>query len=181
MVPGVGLNPTRTGFFEVLSEMGAHLVAEVEQTVIGEPTGRLRVEPGPLVPFEFGDEIVPRLVDEIPALVVLASRVDGVSSVTGAGELRVKESNRLSLLSHNLRDLGVECEEKPDGLRVRGTSAPLEGRVRTGGDHRIAMAFAALNLSPGCRIEIDEPGCVDVSFPGFWEALDALAPEGEPA
>jgi len=85
----------------------------------------------------------------------------------------------LKLMATNLRGLGVECHETPDGLRVKGTSAPLTGRVQTDGDHRIAMAFAVLSHAPGCRIEIDDPTCVDVSYPGFWVALDRVMSSGE--
>jgi 3-phosphoshikimate 1-carboxyvinyltransferase len=171
-VRGVGLNPTRAGFLEVLSEMGANLSHETTIVFAGEPVGSLLVEPSRLSPFEIGAEIIPRLVDEVPALVALASRVDGLSVVSGAAELRVKESDRISLMVANLQALGVACEELDDGLRVRGSAGALIGTVRTSGDHRIAMAFGALGCAPGCDILVDDPDCVDVSFPGFWRALD---------
>ncbi|MCK5447921.1 MAG: 3-phosphoshikimate 1-carboxyvinyltransferase [Gemmatimonadetes bacterium] len=169
---GVGLNQTRAGFLEVLSGMGASIAHETTIIFAGEPVGSLLVEPGRLGPFEIGAEIIPRLVDEVPALVALASRVDGLSVVRGAAELRVKESDRISLMVSNLQVLGVACEETDDGLRVRGSAGPLIGTVRTSGDHRIAMAFGALGCAPGCDILVDDPECVDVSFPGFWRALD---------
>ena len=174
-VRGVGLNPTRAGFLEVLSEMGANISHETETVFSGEPVGRLSVDPGRLSPFEIGAQLVPRLVDEVPALVALASRIDGLSVVRGADELRIKESDRISLLVSNLQALGVACEELEDGLRVRGSVAPLSGTVRTSGDHRIAMAFGALGKAPGCAIVVDDPSCVDVSFPGFWRALEDVA------
>ncbi len=174
-VRGVGLNPTRAGFLEVLSEMGANISHETETVFSGEPVGRLSVDPGRLSPFEIGAQLVPRLVDEVPALVALASRIDGFSVVRGADELRIKESDRISLLVSNLQALGVACEELDDGLRVRGSVAPLSGTVRTSGDHRIAMAFGALGRAPGCAIVVDDPSCVDVSFPGFWRALEDVA------
>ena len=174
-VRGVGLNPTRAGFLEVLSRMGAKIAHETAVLLAGEPVGSLSVEPGRLNPFEIGAELIPQLVDEVPALVVLASRVDGLSVVRGAAELRLKESDRISLMVSNLRALGVACEELDDGLRVRGSADPLSGSVRTGGDHRIAMAFGALGSAPGCDIAVDDPECVDVSFPGFWRALDEVS------
>ncbi|MGB5525965.1 MAG: 3-phosphoshikimate 1-carboxyvinyltransferase, partial [Gemmatimonadota bacterium] len=137
----------------------------------GEPVGDLSVEASALRPVVVDESLVPQLLDEIPALVVLASRVEGVSVIRGASELRVKESDRLALLVSNLRALGVGCEELSDGLRVHGSSAPLNGVVRTEGDHRIAMAFGALGVAPGCAITVDNVECVDVSFPGFWETL----------
>lgn len=91
--------------------------------------------------------------------------------VRGAGDLRMKESDRLAFLASNLRTLGVRCEELTDGLRVHGAHAPVTGVVRTGGDHRIAMAFGALGAAPGCQVTVDDPQCADVSFPGYWEAL----------
>ena len=86
----------------------------------------------------------------------------------------MKESDRLSLVASNLKELGVRCDELDDGLRVHGSLAPVAGIVRTGGDHRIAMAFGALGTAPGCEITVDDPECVNVSFPGYWEALARL-------
>ena len=167
----IGANPTRTGFLRVLAEMGAQVDLTETGAQAGEPVGDLSVEASALRPFVVDESLVPQLIDEIPALVVLASRVEGVSVIRGASELRVKESDRLALLVSNLRALGVGCEELSDGLRVHGSSAPLNGVVRTEGDHRIAMAFGALGVAPGCAITVDNVECVDVSFPGFWETL----------
>ena len=178
-VRSVGLNPTRDGFVSLLETMGAAIEVSETGTEAGEPVGDVLVRSSTLQPFSIDENLVPQLIDEVPALAVLASRIDGVSVVRGAGELRVKESDRLTLLASNLQALGVRCEELPDGLEIRGTADPLTGTVRTGGDHRIAMAFAALGTAPGCTIEVDEPGCVDVSFPGFWEALSHLVKDEE--
>lgn len=170
-VEGVGLNPTRTGFLEVLEEMGAALRATRTGVEAGEPVGDLEVRPGELGAFSIGGDRMPRLLDEVPALAVLAARARGTSRVSGAEELRVKESDRLAILADNLERVGVRCRERPDGLEIEGTSAPLEGEVRTGGDHRIAMAFGALAASGGARLTLDDRDCVAVSFPGFWERL----------
>jgi 3-phosphoshikimate 1-carboxyvinyltransferase len=171
-VVDVGLNPSRAGFLAVLRQMDARVRSEVRETRAGEPVGNLTVEADALSPFEFGEEIVPGLVDEIPALVALASRVEGVSVVRGAAELRLKESDRIDLLVRNLHAVGVDCEELPDGLTIHGTRIPLRGAVRTGGDHRIAMAFGVLAAQPGNEITVDDSSCVEVSFPGFWNALE---------
>ena len=173
-VRSVGLNPTRAAFIRLLAAMGAGIEVSEAGGGAGEPVGDLLVCASALQPFSIDEDLAPQLIDEIPALAVLASRVPGVSVVRGAGELRVKESDRLALLASNLQALGVRCEERPDGLEIHGTTDPLVGSIRTGGDHRIAMAFAALDAAPGCAIEVDDPGCVDVSFPGFWEALGRL-------
>lgn len=171
----IGANPTRTGFLRVLAEMGAQVDLIETGTQAGEPVGDLSVGVSALRPFSVDESLVPQLIDEIPALVVLASRVEGVSVIRGASELRVKESDRIALLVSNLRAIGVHCEELPDGVRVHGSSASLSGVVRTGGDHRIAMAFGALGVTPGCAITVDNPECVEVSFPGFWDTLTEVS------
>lgn len=177
-VEGVGLNPTRSGALEVLAAMGAGIRPLEAGERAGEPVGDLQLEPGPLRPFEIGPDLVPRLLDEIPALCVLASCVEGISRIRGAGELRVKESDRLGLLAANLDTLGVTCRELPDGLEIEGGTGAPRGTVRTGGDHRIAMAFGALRAVPGAEVEVDEPGCVEVSYPGYWDDLERLLEGG---
>ena len=172
---GVGLNPTRGGFLEVLAAMGADVETEQTEVQAGEPVGDISVSASTMHPFSIEEPLVPRLIDEIPALAVLASRIPGTSVVRGAGDLRAKESDRLALIASNLGMLGVRCEELADGLRVHGSPAPVTGFVRTGGDHRIAMAFGALGAAPGCRVTVDDPQCADVSFPGYWEALKQVA------
>jgi 3-phosphoshikimate 1-carboxyvinyltransferase len=117
---------------------------------------------------------VPSLIDELPLIAVLAARADGVTVISGAGELRVKESDRIATVVANLRALGVDAEERADGMTVRGAAGPLAGRVRTDGDHRIAMAFGVLAALDGNRIDIDEPDAVDVSYPDFWTTLEQL-------
>lgn len=171
-IRNVGLNPTRAGFLRVLHQMGAGLSLVPTGEHGGEPVGDITVHASRLNPLSVDEDEVPQLIDEIPALAVLASRVEGVSVIRGASELRVKESDRLSLLAANFTRFGVRCEESPDGLRVHGSSAPLSGVARTEGDHRIAMAFGVLGSSPGCDISVDDPRCVEVSFPDFWEQLE---------
>lgn len=171
---GVGLNETRTGFLKVLRRMGANVREQVLETRLGEPVGTIDVVAGRLGSFEIEAEEVPRLVDEIPVLAVLAARAHGRSQIWGAGELRHKESDRLAALAVNLGLLGVESEERRDGLIIEGSERSLRGTVRTGGDHRIAMAFGALGRASGCEIEVDDKDCVKVSFPGFWTILDEI-------
>jgi 3-phosphoshikimate 1-carboxyvinyltransferase len=114
---------------------------------------------------------VPSLIDELPLLACVAARMEGESRVTGAAELRVKESDRISAVVSNLRAIGADAEELPDGFVVRGGRAPLRGSVTTFGDHRIAMAFGVLGAVPGNAIELDDRECVSVSFPSFWAEL----------
>lgn len=175
VVQGVGLNPTRTGLLPVLERMGGGPEIVVgDPQAEGEPAGDLRVAPSDLRGIEVGGDEIVALIDEVPLVAVLAARASGVTRITGAGELRVKETDRIQAVCANLRDLGVEVEELEDGLVVRGTDAPLRGRVRAFDDHRIAMAFAVLGTAPGNEIEVDDPEVVDVSFPGFWDLLGRL-------
>jgi 3-phosphoshikimate 1-carboxyvinyltransferase len=111
------------------------------------------------------------MVDELPMLACLATRASGTTEITGADELRVKESDRIAAVVSNLRAIGAEAEELPDGMRVIGSSKPLAGHVTTHGDHRLAMAFGVLGAVRGNAIEIDDRECVKVSYPGFWDDL----------
>ena len=117
---------------------------------------------------------MPTLIDELPLLACVAVRARGETRITGAGELRVKESDRIAAVVANLRAIGAQAEELPDGMVIDGSDAPLVGPVVTHGDHRLAMAFGVLATLPGNRILVDDPDCVAVSFPGFWQELERL-------
>jgi 3-phosphoshikimate 1-carboxyvinyltransferase len=176
-IEGVALNPTRTAFLDVLREMGAQISTEPTAEQLGEPVGNLELSPGPLTGFEIDSTRAAAVIDEIPVLSVLATQAEGTSRITGALELRYKESDRISAVVSNLRAIGVEAEESPDGLQVLGARGPLSGSVRSGGDHRIAMAFAVLGCVPGSAIAVDDLDCVAVSYPGFPADLVRIAPE----
>lgn len=175
-IRGVGLNPTRTGLLPVLGRMGVEVNVVPRGMAGGEPVGDLRVgrPSGPVRAVSVGEDEIPGLIDEVPILAAMAARAEGVTRVTGARELRVKESDRLAAMAVNLRRIGVEVEEYPDGLAIEGTRRPLSGRVECFHDHRIAMAFGILGATPGCELKVDDPGVADVSFPGFWELLDRV-------
>ncbi|HEX4936811.1 MAG TPA: 3-phosphoshikimate 1-carboxyvinyltransferase [Gemmatimonadaceae bacterium] len=167
-------SPFRDGFVRAVRRMGARVLDEGERD--GTEAADLVVEGGAaLEGIAIGRDDVTAMIDEIPMLAVLAARAHGVTEVRGAAELRVKESDRITAVVSNLRAIGVEAEELPDGLVVRGTDAALAGHVVTHGDHRIAMAFGVLGATRNCSITVDDPGCVHVSFPGFWEALADVA------
>jgi 3-phosphoshikimate 1-carboxyvinyltransferase len=122
---------------------------------------------------------IPALIDEIPLLAVVASRAKSTTVFRQVGELRVKESDRLGLIAANLRAVGAEAAVVGDDLHVQGGAAPPRGRVRTAGDHRLAMAFAVLGTVPGARVRIDDMRCADVSFPDFPAILRSIArPQG---
>ena len=178
----VGLNATRTGLLPVLARMGVEVDVHPRATAGGEPVGDLRVaaRANPLRSVRVGQGEVPGMIDEIPVLAVLAARAEGVTRITGARELRVKESDRLTALAVNLRRIGVEVEELPDGLEIEGTHRPLSGVVECFGDHRIAMAFGVLGQTPGCDVRVDDPLVSEVSFPGFWELLAKVGKAAPP-
>lgn len=175
VIRGVGVNPTRVGLLDVVRRMGATVALEGPRDVCGEPVADVFAGPARLRATRIGAEEVPSLIDEVPVLAALAARAEGETEIRGAGELRVKETDRIAALVGNLRSLGVEAEELPDGLVIRGTDRPLAGRVAAFGDHRIAMAFGILAALPGNRIEIDDPDVVRISYPGFWDQLRRAA------
>jgi 3-phosphoshikimate 1-carboxyvinyltransferase len=167
----VGVNPSRIGFLEVLRRMGAPVRVESGASQFGEPTGDLLVRPATLRGTEVSAREIPGLIDEIPLLAVLASRARGTTTFRQVGELRVKESDRLGLMAENLRAVGAQAEVQGDDLVIEGGQGPPQGRVRTSGDHRLAMAFAVLGTLPGARVRVDHMACAAVSFPGFRQAL----------
>lgn len=173
-IQAVGLNPTRTGFLAVLARMGATVDIIAGEESLGEPSGDLVTRPARLKATTVSADEVPGVIDEIPMLAVLAARAEGTTRFHGLGELRVKESNRLSLLATNLAAIGARAEVRGDDLLVEGTATPYVGRVVTHGDHRIAMAFGVLGSQPGARIDVDDPACAAVSFPHFADRLAAL-------
>ena len=174
----VGLNPTRTGFLDVLARMGANVRVQGGEDSGTEPVGSLTVAPASLDGIEVGHAEVSAAVDEIPALVALAVRARGTTRVTGASELRIKETDRIHALVAGLVALGVEARELEDGLELEGTDRPLRGTVDSKHDHRIAMAFGLLGALPGSDVRVLHPECVDVSFPTFWETLEELTSGG---
>jgi 3-phosphoshikimate 1-carboxyvinyltransferase len=170
-MPNVGANPTRVGFYSALVRMGAQVSVTDVRDEGGEPTATVTVEPGTLRGVRIGAAEIPAMIDELPLLACVASRAEGETVITGAGELRVKESDRIAVVVRNLLALGVEAEELPDGMRIVGRANPLRGAIRTHGDHRIAMAFGVLGALDDNRIAVDDPECVAVSYPRFWDDL----------
>jgi 3-phosphoshikimate 1-carboxyvinyltransferase len=173
-IPGVCVNPTRTGFLEVLARMGGGVRVEDRADRFGEPVATLVASPARLQPTEVRPEEIPSLIDEIPMLAVLATRAGGTTVFRDVGELRVKESDRLALIAENIRAVGGTAEVSGDDLVVQGTDRPPAGAVRTDGDHRIAMAFAVLGTLPGARVKVDDLACAAVSYPGFRDMLRGI-------
>ncbi|MEX2182288.1 MAG: 3-phosphoshikimate 1-carboxyvinyltransferase [Gemmatimonadaceae bacterium] len=174
-IENVGVNPSRAGGLRALVAMGAQLRYDATTDQGGEPVATVVVGPAPLRGITITPDQVPGMIDELPLLACVASCADGETRVTGAAELRVKESDRIAAVVANLRALGAEADELPDGFVVRGSTRALAGRVVTHGDHRIAMAFGVLAGLPGNAITLDDPSCVAVSYPTFWDDLQRLS------
>ncbi|HBD97655.1 MAG TPA: 3-phosphoshikimate 1-carboxyvinyltransferase [Gemmatimonadetes bacterium] len=174
-IVGVGLNPTRTAFLDVLERMGAEITVETDADDENlEAKGTVSASLSSLTGTHVGAAEVPSMIDELPLVAVLGARAQGETSIRGAQELRAKESDRIDAVVRNLRVLGVDVEEHEDGLIVLGSDRPLKGRVEAFDDHRIAMAFGVLGAAPGNDIEVDDAHASGVSFPGFWELLREL-------
>ena len=169
----VGLNPTRTGFLDVLRALGAE--ADVRQTGedAGEPVGAVTVRGQRLRGVRIGGSLIPRVIDELPVLCVIATAAEGETVISDAAELRVKESDRIAVIARGLRALGGEVEERPDGLTVYG-SRLHGGRVGSAGDHRIAMAFAVAGLLAGGPVTVEGAESIKVSFPEFGRVLQEV-------
>jgi 3-phosphoshikimate 1-carboxyvinyltransferase len=171
----VGLNERRTGFFDVARRMGADISWTVERRVAGEPIGTIRARTSHLRGTTVEGSDVPAMIDELVLLACLATRAEGETTVRGALELRVKESDRIATVVRNLRAIGASAEETDDGFVVLGTREKLRGAIRAEGDHRVAMAFGILARLPGNDIRIDDPSCVAVSYPAFWTDLERIS------
>jgi 3-phosphoshikimate 1-carboxyvinyltransferase len=174
-IEGVGLNPSRTAMLDVAGRAGARIDVHAEYEGAGEPVGRIRVRYGSPRSFEITPHEVPMLLDEIPALAALGAMLpEGAEMrVSGAAELRVKESDRITCLAAGLRAIGAVVEETPDGFHL--TARPLRGgSVDAAGDHRLAMAFALAATRAAAPTTIAGASSVNVSYPGFFEALEQL-------
>jgi 3-phosphoshikimate 1-carboxyvinyltransferase len=175
VLQGVNVNPLRTGLLDVLERMGSRIAIFNRRTVSGEPVADLEIRSTPLVATTVEAEEVPRLVDELPLVALLGAFARGTTTVRGAEELRAKETDRIETVTDALRAIGVRIEAKPDGFVVRGTPArPRGGRIDARGDHRIAMLGAIAGVASREGVQIEDPECVAVSFPGFFDLLEQL-------
>ena len=174
----VGLNPTRTGVLDVLRAMGARLRVENRTQITGEPVGDLIIEHGSLGPFSINADLVPRLVDEIPVLAVAALFAEGTSRIRGAGELRVKETDRLAVMTRQLRAMGAVVEETADGLVIEGPQKLQGAQLDSETDHRVAMSLALAALNAQGPSQIQGADAAGVSYPGFWQQLERLQAGG---
>jgi len=183
LVPGsdvtmtsVGVNPTRTGVLEILTGMGANIQVLNRRDEAGEPVADLRVRTAPLHGIRIGAELIPQTIDEFPILCVAAVLAEGETTISGAGELRVKESDRIATMTTELRKMGASIEETKDGLVIQGLGASKTKRLRGAactsyGDHRVAMSMAIAGLTAEGETKIQDADCIETSFPGFESKL----------
>ncbi len=176
---GVGINPTRTGLLDALERMGASVIRSRQWEAGGEPVADLVIRGAGLHGIRIAAEEVPQLIDEIPVLTVAAALAEGETTIAGAGELRVKEVDRITALAEELGKLGVAIRAEGDEVCIQG-GHPLRGAtVSSRGDHRMAMSLAIAGLSAEGETRVDDVACVETSFPGFAKGLRAVAPGSE--
>ena len=179
----IGLNPSRCGILTVLEKMGAKISLENCSTVYGEERGDIYLEYGPLKAVDIGGDLIPRLIDELPLLAILATIAEGETRIYDAAELKVKESNRIKACVENLQRLGISAVETEDGMIIpgKGSVFSLEGKtIPSFMDHRIAMSFSVLGLL--CRsdkpMKIEDSECIQISYPDFFKDFEKVLDEG---
>ena len=179
----IGLNPSRCGILTVLEKMGAKISLENCSTVYGEERGDIYLEYGPLKAVDIGGDLIPRLIDELPLLAILATIAEGETRIYDAAELKVKESNRIKACVENLQRLGISAVETEDGMIIpgKGSVFSLEGKtIPSFLDHRIAMSFSVLGLL--CKAEnpmqIEDSECIQISYPNFFKDFEKVLDEG---
>jgi 3-phosphoshikimate 1-carboxyvinyltransferase len=172
---GVGLNPTRTAFLELLRRCGFGITAGATTEAGGEPAGWIEIAGAAhLKPVTISGDSAAGMIDELPVLAVAATQLPGVSRISGAQELRVKESNRIEAMATELTAMGADITALEDGWEIRGPSRLEGARVRSHGDHRVAMALAVAGLVARGETVIEDAECASISYPGFFEQLDSL-------
>lgn len=174
-VARVGVNPTRAGLLDALDAMGAPVVRLRESVPAGEPTADLTVSSAALSGTHVGGALIPRLIDEVPALAVAACTARGATRITDAAELRVKESDRVRAIATELGRMGARITEAPDGLVIEGGARLRGAVVQSGGDHRMAMALVVAGLIADGETVVEDTACIRTSYPGFLETLNHLA------
>ena len=170
----VNINPTRDGIIEVLKNMGANITLDNIRTVSGEEVADIEVSSSKLNAVNIGAEIMPRLIDEIPVIALAAAQAEGTTTISGAKELRVKESDRLSAIATQLIKMGADITETEDGLIIKGVSKLKGNKVDSFKDHRIAMMLSIAGLIADGKTEIADSACVNISFANFYDILKKL-------
>ena len=175
MIRGVGINPTRTGFLDVLRRMGASLTVTERPAQTGEPVADIRVQgTGRLAPIIVGRRDIPGLIDELPLVAVLGCAAHGTTIIRDAEELRAKETDRIAIMTSQLRRLGGRVYEQPDGMVIEGPNRLHGTTCDSHGDHRIAMALTIAALGAAGFTTVNHSNCIDISFPGYYPLLRSL-------
>jgi len=174
LIKNVGINPTRTGLLKILRVMGARIEVENEHEVSGEPVADLYVRHSVLKGVTIGGDLILRAIDEFPILCVVASIAHGITKITGAKELRVKESDRIAVMTEELRKMGATIEELPDGVIIEGRERLKGVTLHSHSDHRVAMAMTVAGLVAQGKTIVEDTACIDTSFPGFMEVFKKL-------
>jgi 3-phosphoshikimate 1-carboxyvinyltransferase len=175
LIENVGVNPSRTGILDVLLAMGADMRLLNQRVINGEPAADIEMKYTPLHGTTIEGEIIPRLIDEVPIIAVIATQAEGATVIKDAGELKVKETNRIDTVVGEMRKLGAIIEPTEDGMVIQGPSVLTGAVCDSHGDHRIGMAAAVAGLVAKGETGILNPGSIDVSFPGFFEKLATLS------
>ncbi|HCZ37936.1 3-phosphoshikimate 1-carboxyvinyltransferase [Brochothrix thermosphacta] len=170
----VGMNPTRTGIIDVLRDMGA-AIAETSQPTTGEPLSDLTVSAAPLKATEIGGSLIPRLIDELPIIALLATQAEGTTVIKDAEELKVKETNRIDTVAEELTKMGADITATPDGLIIKGPTALHGATVSSHGDHRIGMMLAVAGFIASSPVELEDAEAIAVSYPNFFEHVEQLS------
>ncbi|WP_260286022.1 3-phosphoshikimate 1-carboxyvinyltransferase [Peribacillus aracenensis] len=173
VLKNVGLNPTRTGIIEVMKSMGADITIE-KKTSEGEPAGDITVRSSRLKGTTISGDLIPRLIDEIPVIALLATQAEGITTIKDAAELKVKETNRIDTVANELSILGADITPTADGLIIQGRKALNGGKVTSHGDHRIGMMLAVAAMITDGEVELADPDAIDVSYPQFFGHLSQL-------
>ncbi len=174
LLKNVGINPTRSGIIDILHQMGGSIELLNEREIGGEPVADLLVKSSSLKGINIDGELIPRAIDEFPVVSVAAAFAEGVTTISDAKELRVKETDRIAAMCECLGALGADITPLEDGMRIVGGGELSGGTVQSFGDHRIAMSMAIAALRAGSAVEILDTQCTETSFPGFWELLFSL-------
>jgi 3-phosphoshikimate 1-carboxyvinyltransferase len=181
LIRNVGVNPTRSGIIDILTAMGGELELLDLRELSGEPVADIAVRHSQLKGIDISGDMIPRAIDEFPVISVAASLAEGTTTIRDAAELRVKETDRIAAMVSELGRLGARVEARADGMVVTGVERLLGGMVSSHGDHRIAMSLAIAALSAQGEVTIEDTGCTETSFPGFWELLEQIRDAGRGA
>lgn len=175
LIKNVGLNETRTGIIDVLEAMNGNFEIIDKRVESGEVVGDLIVRySDKLIGTTIDSNLIPRLIDEIPVIAILATQANGTTVIKDAKELKVKESNRIKAVVDNLKNMGAEIEELEDGMVIKGKTKLKGANIKTFNDHRIAMAFSVASLISEGKLNLDNTACIDISFPGYFDLINNL-------